>query len=541
MKHTNLFIGLSCMAAGLCACNDEYTFVPEYEVKLPTDTTINVTIDASTVYQTIDGFASSDAWDMEYVGKYWSTSNKEAIAKLLFSREVDDKGNSQGIGLSMWRFNLGGGSEEQGDASGIVSDKKERRVDCFLTSANGSYDWSKSAGRRYFMEKAKEYGCEAFVLFSNTPPVYYTYNGQARSDKGAFSNLKTEHYGDFADFLATCAKHFVDEGYNITHISPINEPQYNWNGNEQEGSAWQNTEVATLAKALDASLTTKGLSNTQMLLAEAGKWDYLYGNGDAGSARGNVIEAFFNPNNTSTYIGNLTHLPKLICGHSYYLDTNWSNMYSVRSSVKSKADQYGLKVYQTEWSMLSENYEDYASYGDASYMDLALSMAKVIHQDLATANVSSWSYWTTCSRERWSQKSRFYLIRLSPDSNDGESYADLATNGTYKASKNLWVLGNYSAFVRPGYQRIDLKLEEETKDFFATAYISPEKDKLVVVYTNMTDKRAEINNTFEGLGKEVGEFEQYTTSEAKDLKREPSYNKGVVPAKGISTFIYTLQ
>ena len=64
------------------------------------------------------------------------------------------------------------------------------------------------------MQKAKEYGCESFVLFSNTPPVYYTYNGQARSDKGAFSNLKTEHYGDFADFLATCAKHFVDEGYN---------------------------------------------------------------------------------------------------------------------------------------------------------------------------------------------------------------------------------------------------------------------------------------------------------------------------------------
>ena len=92
MKHRNLFIGLSCMAAGLCACNDEYTFVPEYEVKLPTDTTINVTIDASTVYQTIDGFASSDAWDMEYVGKYWSTSNKEAIAKLLFSAKLMTKG-----------------------------------------------------------------------------------------------------------------------------------------------------------------------------------------------------------------------------------------------------------------------------------------------------------------------------------------------------------------------------------------------------------------------------------------------------------------
>lgn len=539
MKHRNILLGLTCMAS-MCACNDDIAFVPEYEVKLPVDTAINVTIDASKIHQTIEGFASSDAWDMEYVGKYWSTSNKEAIAKLLFSREIDEKGNAQGIGLSMWRFNIGGGSEEQGDASGIVSDKKERRADCFLTSAGGGYDWSKSAGRRYFMEKAKAYGCESFVLFSNTPPVYYTYNGLARSDKGAYSNLKPEHYGDFADFLATVTKHFVDEGYNITHISPINEPQYNWNGNEQEGSAWQNSEIATLAKELDASMTEKGLNNTQMLLAEAGKWDYLYGNGDAGAARGNVVEAFFNPANTSTYIGNLPHLQKLICGHSYWLDTQWDNMNTVRSQVNTKAKQYDLKVYQTEWSMLSSSYEDYASYDDASYMDLALSMAKVIHLDMAVTNVSSWSYWTTCSRERWSQKSRFYLIRLSPDGAT-ESYADLATNGTYYANKNLWVLGNYSAFVRPGYQRIDLSMPDATKDFFGTAYLSPEKDKLVVVYTNMTNNRAEINNTFEGLGKEVVSFEQYTTSEAKDLKREATYSKGVVPAKAISTFVYELK
>lgn len=540
MKNKGFLIGLSCMAA-LGACNDDYTFVPEYEVKLPTDTTINATIDVATVYQTIDGFASSDAWDMEYVGKYWSASNKEAIAKLLFSKEVNDIGDPQGIGLSMWRFNVGGGSEELGTASGIIEDRKERRADCFLTSA-GSYDWSKSPGRRYFMEKAKEYGCESFVLFSNTPPVYYTYNGQARSDRGSYSNLKPEYYDDFADFLATVAKYFQDQGYNISHISPVNEPQYNWNGNEQEGTAWRNSEVATLAKELDASLTEKGLSNTKMLLAEAGKWDYIYSNGDAGSARGNVIEAFFNSANTDTYIGNLAHLSKLVCAHSYYLDKTWDNMYSVRSQAYEKAKQYGLQMYQTEWSMLAEGYEDYASdYSNASYMDLALSMAKVIHQDLATANVSSWSYWTTCSRERWSQKSRFYLIRLSPDGNDGESYEDLAVNGSYWASKNLWVLGNYSLFIRPGYQRIGLTMENSTKDFFGTAYISPEQDKLVVVYTNMTNKRAAVNNTFEGLGKTVASFQQYTTSNAKDLKKEATYNRGTVPAKSVATFVYDLQ
>ena len=86
MKHRNLFIGLSCMAAGLCACNDEYTFVPEYEVKLPTDTTINVTIDASTVYQTIDGFASSDAWDMEYVANTGVLPIKKPLQNCYFPR-----------------------------------------------------------------------------------------------------------------------------------------------------------------------------------------------------------------------------------------------------------------------------------------------------------------------------------------------------------------------------------------------------------------------------------------------------------------------
>ena len=113
------------MAAGLCACNDEYTFVPEYEVKLPTDTTINVTIDASTVYQTIDGFASSDAWDMEYVGKYWSTSNKEAIAKLLFSREVDDtrRASVYPCGGSIWEG---------------VRKNKEMRVALFRIRRNGA-------------------------------------------------------------------------------------------------------------------------------------------------------------------------------------------------------------------------------------------------------------------------------------------------------------------------------------------------------------------------------------------------------------------
>lgn len=39
--------------------------------------------------------------------------------------------------------------------------------------------------------------------------------------------------------MAEVAKHYVDEGFSISHISPVNEPQYNWDGNGQEGSGWK--------------------------------------------------------------------------------------------------------------------------------------------------------------------------------------------------------------------------------------------------------------------------------------------------------------
>lgn len=531
MKNRYLLLALSCMAA-FSACKDEVAFTPDYPLNVVVDSTLTVKIDASQTYQTIDGFGASGAWTLDYIGKYWSTSNKEGIAKALFSSEIKD-GQPQGIGLSQWRFNLGGGTSEQGDASEI--EDKTRRGECFL-NANGSYTWNKSVGQQYFMEKAKEYGCDQFILFAGTPPVYYTKNGKGWSSSGESANLKDDCYDDYADFLATVAQHFMDEGYNISLISPVNEPEFDWTGG-QEGSGWRNSEVARLAKELDAKLTEKGLANTKMLLAEAAKWYFLYERGDAGNNRGDVIREYFD-SSSSNYIGNLEHMPNIICGHSYWTDMTWNTLYDYRSKVHEAAKKYDLKVYQTEWSMMTEGYEDCPVYDESSYMDISLAMAKVMYHDLATANVSSWSYWTAASQEQYSQKNRFYLIRLIPAGGD---YGDIEENGTFSAGKNLWVLGNYSLFVRPGYQRIGLTVPNQNNQFFGTAYLSPEKDKLVIVYTNCTQKSIQIENTFEGLGKEVGDYEQYTTSASKDLRKEPDYQKGLIPARSVSTFVYTLK
>lgn len=88
-----------------------------------------ISIDLNTKYQTIKGFGASDAWNCDYVGKYWNDSIKEKIAELLFSKDFDNQGNPIGIGLSRWRFNIGAGSFEQGNLSNI--ELVERRVECF--------------------------------------------------------------------------------------------------------------------------------------------------------------------------------------------------------------------------------------------------------------------------------------------------------------------------------------------------------------------------------------------------------------------------
>lgn len=315
----------------ISACNDRTDPEPGQS---GTNVEKAVTIDIGKTFQTIDGFGASDCWTANYVGRDWEANQKESIARLLFSQDINN-GTPEGIGLSMWRFNLGAGTAEQGDDSGI--DDKSRRAESFL-NADGTYDWSRQQGQQYFLEKAREYGCGSFVMFSNSPPVHYTYNGKGFSARGARSNLKEEHYDDFAAYMANVAEYFKNnKNITFSYISPVNEPQYNWESG-QEGSGWQNAEIKRLVMGLDNALSRKNL-DSRILITESGDWEYLYKiKGDA--ARSNQITEFFSPE-SANYIGDLTHVDLLIGGHSYWTDGNWDTMKSVRSQLGAAASAKG--------------------------------------------------------------------------------------------------------------------------------------------------------------------------------------------------------
>lgn len=503
--------------------------------------TYRVTISPNTTYQTIEDFGASDCWTADFVGKHFSEAEKEKSARWLFSRELDSNGNPEGIGLSMWRINLGAGSAEQGNGSGI--DDVTRRGYCYL-DAKGTYDWTKSAGQQYFMQQAKKYGVDHFLLFCNSAPVQYTKNGKAFANAGEKGcNLNDNRYGDFATFLTTTTKHFIDEGYNITLISPVNEPQYDWT-NGQEGSPWPNECISRLARELDASIAKQGISS-KILLPEACQWKALYM--DATEKRANnQIEAFFNPANTNTYIGDLKSVQRAVAGHSYWTFGTNDDLQNIRKAVADKAAKYDLDVYQTEWSMLDKEPSTSAgfpaSYDAASYMDIALYMGKLIHCDLTFGNMAAWSYWTAFAQEKWGQKNRFYLLRLNAKGDTGnESYGDIANGGTVTDNANLWVLGNYSRFIRPGYRRIGhtTNQSESLNKLMGSAYMSPDGKRIVVVYVNMGAATG-VNLNVEGQTA-AKQISLYRTSATENLKHiAETYTLGeriMIPQKSVSTFV----
>ncbi len=111
-KVSLLLVGLLSINTVLTSCSSDIK--EDSEKGEETARELNVNLDMN--LQTMESFGASDAWQCNNIGNNWPAEKKNAIADLLFSREVDSDGNPKGIGLSLWRFNLGAGSTEQGSA-----------------------------------------------------------------------------------------------------------------------------------------------------------------------------------------------------------------------------------------------------------------------------------------------------------------------------------------------------------------------------------------------------------------------------------------
>ncbi|PTQ97861.1 O-glycosyl hydrolase [Mucilaginibacter yixingensis] len=496
------------------------------------------TINCQNQNQTIHDFGASGAWNSEVIGKYWPEEKKNRIAELLFSPETDQAGNPKGIALSSYRFNIGAGTTEQGEASNIPD--PQRRTECFL-DAKGKYDFTKQAGYQWFVRKAKDYGVPTLIGFVNSPPVFMNQNGLGfKSNKDGHANLKPEKYTEFADFLASVMQYFDREGLHLSCVSPVNEPQWEWTidskgKSSQEGSPYFNTEIAAVTRKID-SVFTKRKIGTQIFVAENGSMDRLF---QGNSWADNQIDNLWNPQ-SSNYIGGLKNVVgNAVSSHSYWTESTTAKLIENRQKLfqKLQSTNKGLQFWQTEYSFLGDGYKE-GSAQKRSQIDCALFLAKVIYHDLTLANAPVWQFWTAVDGTRPTAEIRYNLICAieNKDKTDGDFYD----------TKSLWALGNYSRFVRPGMIRVatdrndGLSLEQAANKLMLSAYFDEATHKLVIVAINYDTQPQEIHLKLNDFKFKVSSLKPYITSEQDNLKAYPEVrvNDGItLKARSITTFV----
>lgn len=488
------------------------------------------TLETGKRFQRIDHFGASDCWSAQRLGLF-PDAKREQMADWLFSTALSTNGQPLGIGLSLWRFNVGAGSAEQGKDSHISAPL--RRAECFL-AADGSYDWSKQAGQRWFLQAAKKRGVGNFLAFCNSAPVHFTANGLANNKdrpKDGSCNLKPEQYEAFADFLATVlAELGAREKIPFTAVSPFNEPEWGWESAKQEGTPARVEDIARLVRLLDQKLSDRNLA-TQIIVPESGQIDRLFKKNSKHPRQSNQIEAFFAPDSPNTLAG-LAHVPRLVAGHSYWTTSPNDALFSKRRELRKKLDEHALSYWQTELCIMSNDHEIGGGRGRDLSMKTALYVARVIHADLCVANASAWHWWLAFTFGDY--KDGLIYVQANDDKADG----DLAD------SRLMWALGNFSRFVRPGATRIGVSSPTADPDdatgLLVSAYQHEQHRAMTCVLINMSEQPRPVKLAVPGCN--ITQNRVYLTSDADGatLQPQPGMNPlsgYTIPARAIVTWI----
>ena len=474
-------------------------------------------IDGATRFQVMDNFAASDCWSMQKVG-LWSEENRNRVADLLFSMD-------KGIGLSAWRFNIGAGK---------CPDISPWRTAETFETAEGRYDWSRQAAERWFLAAAKARGVRQFIAFVNSPPARMTKNGKTYcTPEVGPTNLKDGHEGQYARYLADILRHFREDPdpaqrIDFGWISPVNEPQWDWNGPGQEGNRVPNDVLKSILRALDAELKRQSVP-AKILAPESGSLAIPGMTGPIemyGARYGAYVRDFCGDPEMADIMG------RLVCSHSYRADLLPNGLVNARQKLRAQFDLYpGWKFWQSEYCVM-QGPDGVGGGGRDMGIDAALNIARVMHQDLVLLNASAWQWWTAVSKEHFQ---------------DGLLYTDYHKIGdpeTIYTSKTLWAFGNYSRFVRPGARRVALAGAEDLSGLLGSAWDDRETGRLVVVLINMgaapetvrlRERRLQDNAA-------VRSWTPWVTSDqpGDDLRRDTAVAGGTdytVPARSVVTLV----
>ena len=401
------------------------------------DRTQSIGVNEFVKNQTFESFGTSSAWWSQTID---NEEDAREIARLLYDDET-------GLGLDVYRYNIGGGEKENPNTR--IWDVN-RRAESFyvLNEETGKYeyDFTKDANARRMLDLAVEYGASEVILFCNSPHFSMTASGHASGGLTPYaSNLPKENYQAFVDYLLTIADWFVAQGYPVTAISPINEPQWSWGGDwvGQEGCHYTADEAVELLECFALEMQKRN-SPYKLNGPE---------NGELSPAYYEYIDKFFASEILMAFCDTYS-------AHSYWIDNKLD--LKAAAGEKFRNERPDVKLEMSEWCELPLTI-------DSTTIDSGLYMANIMIQDLNLLGAVSWQSWTAVNGDG--------LMEFR----DGE----LVIYNRYYAYKH------FSQFIERGMTCVDVMDSFESKSQIASTAFRGD-GKTVIVLVNNAETQQEI-------------------------------------------------
>jgi glucuronoarabinoxylan endo-1,4-beta-xylanase len=228
----------------------------------------------------------------------------------------------------------------------------------------------------------------------------------------------------------------ITYGVNLYAISVQNEPDANVT--TYEACKWTGQQIHDFTTNLYNALVAKGMGSTKIIIPESQNW----------SSNPTLYTTTMNDANVAPMVG-------IIANHNYVANNLVGDL-----NPPAAVNSYGKALWETEVATLGGTFDP--SITNAMYW------ARRLHLFLTGPEVNAWHYW-------W----------LISGNADNEGLTDTSGN----PAKRMYVLGQWSRFVRPNYYRIGAT---NTGSAFISAYKSTNSAFAVVaINTNTTS----INQT----------------------------------------------
>ena len=432
-------------------------------------------------YQTFESFGTSSAWWSQNID---DEETAREIARLLYDDET-------GLGLDIYRYNIGGGEHENPESR--IWDTS-RRTESFYVfnpeTGEYEYDFTKDANARRMLDLAVEYGASEVILFCNSPHFSMTGSGHASGGLVQnYSNLPEENYGAFVDYVLTIADWFVAQGYPVSAISPINEPQWSWGGEwvGQEGCHYTADETVRVLETFAVEMQRRG-SPYKLSGPESGQLTEEYYEYIDKFMESEILRGFCDS----------------ISAHSYWIDNNW---WAKSAFAERMATLYpDMKFEMSEWCELPMTL-------DPNSVDSGLYMANIIMQDLSWMNAVSWQSWTAVN---------------------GDGVLDIV-DGELVHYSRYYAYKQFSSFIKSGMVRVRVKDSFGGDSRLSSIAFKDNNETVLII----------INN--ENYAQDIGLFGNYKSMEIYRTDAENNCN-GIysgemlesvsISPKSITTIVY---